>query len=185
MSETVTQSHGQGGIVLRRADITTLDVDAIVNAANSGLRGGGGVDGAVHRAGGGEIMAELRERYPEGCPTGSAVVTRGGNLPARLVIHAVGPRWRGGDRGEEEDLASAYRTAFSLAAEHGCSTVAAPSISTGIYGFPIEKAAPIALAEARRALGGVTSLREITFALFSESDLAVFTRHLEEALQQD
>ena len=153
-------------------------MDAIVNAANSSLARGGGVDGAIHRAAGPELMRELRRRY-ESCDTGSAVVTSAGRLDARLVIHAVGPRWRGGDHGEPELLRSAYRTAFALAAEHGCATVASPSISTGIYGFPIRTAAPIAIVEADAALGAKsTSLREITFALFSPGDLAVF----EEAL---
>ena len=165
---------GEGTVRLCQADITTLAADAIVNAANSGLVGGGGVDGAIHRAGGPEIMAELR-RLGGGCPTGFAVVTGAGRLRARHVIHAVGPRWRGGDRGEAEQLASAYRVAFQLAADCGCATVAAPSISTGIYGFPVERAAPIAIAEARAALAtGATSLREISFALFSPGDLAAF-----------
>ncbi len=168
------RSFGAGRIVLRRADITTLRVDAIINAANQSLAGGGGVDGAVHRAGGPEIMRELRERY-EGCPTGSAVVTGAGNLPAGRVVHAVGPRWRDGAHGEDELLRSAYRHAFRLAAEHGAATVAAPSISTGVYGFPVERAAPIALGEARAALeGDATPLREVTFALFSEADLGVY-----------
>ena len=174
------RGFGEGTIRLRRADITTLRVDAIVNAANSSLAGGGGVDGAVHRAGGPEIMRELRQRY-DGCPTGQAVITGAGNLPARHVIHAVGPRWRDGRRGEADLLGSAYRSAFGLAAEHGLSTVAAPSISTGIYGFPIELAAPIAVAQARAALETPsTSLREITFALFSAADLEVFARVLNE-----
>ena len=165
---------GEGEVRLCRADITTLAADAIVNAANCSLAGGGGVDGAIHRAGGPEIMAELR-RLGTGCPTGSAVVTGAGRLRARQVIHAVGPRWRGGDRGEAEQLASAYRVAFQLAADSGCATVAAPSIATGIYGFPVERAAPIAITEARAALARQgTPLRQITFALFSPSDLAAF-----------
>ena len=165
-------------IELVKADLTTLPVDAIVNAANQSLAGGGGVDGAVHRAGGPEIMRELRERY-DGCPTGSAVVTGGGQLPARHVIHAVGPRWRDGDHGEPDQLRSAYRSAFARAAELGCATVSAPSISTGIYGFPVETAAPIALDEARAALQRQgTTLREITFALFSERDVEVYERAL-------
>jgi O-acetyl-ADP-ribose deacetylase len=163
---------------VRRADITTLDVDAIVNAANAHLAGGGGVDGAIHRAAGPEVMRELSERYA-GCPTGSAVITGAGHLPARHVIHAVGPRWRDGEHGEPGLLASAYRTAFALAAEHGCVTVASPSISTGIYGFPIALAAPIAIQEATAALGADgTSVREISFALFSDADLEVFARVL-------
>ena len=169
---------GNGAIVLLQADITTLDVDAIVNAANSALAGGGGVDGAIHRAGGPEIMRELSERY-SGCPTGGAVITGGGRLPARAVIHAVGPRWRGGADSEADLLASAYRTAFALAREHGHATVAAPSISTGIYGFPIARAAPIALGAARDALEEPeTTINEITFALFSSSDVQVFVEAL-------
>ncbi len=169
---------GVGRIRLRRADITTLEVDAVVNAANQSLAGGGGVDGAIHRAAGPDLMRELRERYDR-CPTGSAVITGGGRLAARNVIHAVGPRWRDGLHGEPDLLRSAYRTAFALAAEHGCATVAAPSISTGIYGFPIAQAAPIALEEAHAALSEAsTPLREITFAIFSEADLAVFANAL-------
>jgi len=169
---------GAGRISLLRADITTLDVDAIVNAANQSLAGGGGVDGAIHRAAGPALMRELRSNYDR-CDTGSAVITGGGRLRARYVIHAVGPRWRDGGHGEPELLRSAYRTAFALATQHECATVAAPSISTGIYGFPIDHAAPIALDEARAALSGAsTPLREITFALFSEADLAVFSKAL-------
>jgi len=169
---------GSGRITLQRADITTLQVDAIVNAANQSLAGGGGVDGAVHRAGGPEIMRELRARY-DGCPTGSAVITSAGRMPARHVIHAVGPRWRDGEHDEPELLRAAYRNAFRLAAEQRCATVAAPSLSTGIYGFPVEQAAPIALGEARDALSvAATPLRQILFALFSDRDLAVYAATL-------
>jgi O-acetyl-ADP-ribose deacetylase len=165
---------GSGRITLQQADITTLPVDAIINAANQSLAGGGGVDGAVHRAGGPEIMRELRARY-DGCPTGSAVITSAGRMPAQHVIHAVGPRWRDGEHDEPELLRAAYRNAFRLAAEQACATVAAPSISTGIYGFPVEQAAPIALDEARDALSVAgTPLRQILFALFSDRDLAVY-----------
>lgn len=177
-SEEHERSAGHGRITLRRCDITTLAVDAIVNAANQSLAGGGGVDGAIHRAAGPELMRELRDRY-DGCPTGSAVVTGAGRLRARHVIHAVGPRWRGGGHAEAELLRSAYRTAFRLAGEHGDARVAAPSISTGIYGFPIEQAAPIAIEEGRRALEEPgTPLREICFALFSDTDLGVFAQAL-------
>ena len=159
-------------------DITRFEVDAIVNAANMHLAGGGGVDGAIHRAAGPELRRELSERYA-GCPTGSAVITGAGRLRAHHVIHAVGPRWRDGHHGEPYLLVSAYRSAFALAAEHGCVSVASPSISTGIYGFPIELAAPIAIAEASAALETAgTSLREISFALFSDADLEVFARVL-------
>ncbi len=164
-----------------RADITTVAADAVVNAANQHLAGGGGVDGAIHRAAGPSLMAELRERH-QGCATGDAVVTGAGRLQARHVVHAVGPRWRDGEHGEPDQLRSAYRRAFALAAAHGCATVVSPSISTGIYGFPIELAAPIAVQEARSALTDQsTSLRQITFALFSDGDLAVFTQALESA----
>ena len=162
-----------------RADITTVAADAVVNAANQHLAGGGGVDGAIHRAAGPSLMAELRERY-DGCPTGGAVITGAGRLQARHVIHAVGPRWRDGEHGEPDKLRSAYRNAFALAAEHGCASVVSPSISTGIYGFPIEMAAPIAVAEALAALSMPgTHMDQITFVLFSEPDLAVFRRALE------
>lgn len=178
MPEQRQEQVGAGRIVVRQADITSLAVDAIVNAANASLSGGGGVDGAIHRAGGPELQRELDERYGA-CPTGSAVLTGAGRLRARHVIHPVGPRWRGGDRGEPEQLRSAYETALSLAATQGCATVALPSISTGIYGFPIERAAPIAVEAARAALRAAgTPLREITFALFSESDLGCFARQL-------
>ncbi len=176
--DRLVRAVGAGHITLRRADITTLHVDAIVNAANSHLAGGGGVDGAIHRAGGPTLLRELGERYT-GCPTGSAVITGAGKLNAGHVIHAVGPRWRDGRHDEPALLASAYRTAFALAAEHACETVAAPSISTGIYGFPIDEAAPIAIEEATSALSAPgTPLREITFALFSDTDLEVFARAL-------
>ncbi|MBV8526708.1 MAG: macro domain-containing protein [Candidatus Dormibacteraeota bacterium] len=176
----LVREFGGGRVVLVQADITTLDVDAIVNAANSSLAGGGGVDGAIHRAGGPEIMRELNERY-SGCPTGSAVITGGGRLPAKAVIHAVGPRWRDGEHSEPDLLASAYRRAFALAREQGHATVAAPSISTGIYGFPIERGAPIALGVARDALlEPVTTITEITFALFSPGDVQLFADALAE-----
>jgi O-acetyl-ADP-ribose deacetylase (regulator of RNase III) len=172
--DALERAIGSGRITLQRADITTLPVDAIINAANQSLAGGGGVDGAVHRAGGPEIMRELRERY-DGCPTGSAVITSAGRMPAQHVVHAVGPRWRDGKHDEPELLHAAYRNAFRIAAEHGCSTVASPSISTGIYGFPVERAALIALSEARDALSlADTPLRQILFALFSDRDLAVY-----------
>jgi O-acetyl-ADP-ribose deacetylase (regulator of RNase III) len=177
-SDRLVRVAGDGQIQLIRADITTVKVDAVVNAANASLAGGGGVDGAIHRAAGPELMRELKERY-ERCPTGSAVITSGGRLPARYVIHAVGPRWRDGGHGEPDHLESAYRSAFAVAAEHACTTVAAPSISTGIYGFPIDLAAPIAIGAASTALlVAGTSLREITFALFSDADLEVFARAL-------
>jgi O-acetyl-ADP-ribose deacetylase (regulator of RNase III) len=176
--DRLVRDVGDGRIRLCRADITTLKVDALVNAANQSLAGGGGVDGAMHRAAGPDLMRELHERY-ERCPTGSAVITGAGRLPVRHVIHAVGPRWRDGHHNEPELLASAYRDAFALASQHSCTTVAAPSISTGIYGFPIDFAAPIAIDAAVAALETAgTTLREITFALFADADLEVFARAL-------
>ena len=178
MTLAAERSVGAGSIRLWRGDITRLAVDVIVNAANSQLAGGRGVDGAIHRAAGPALLHELRTRYPQGCPTGAAVLTGAHALPARWVAHAVGPRWIGGDGGEDALLASAYRTALALAAANGCATVAAPSISTGVYGFPVGRAAPVALAAAAALAEPGTPLRTITFALFSAEDLAVYTAAL-------
>ena len=158
-------------------DITRVAADAIVNAANSALAGGGGVDGAIHRAGGVSIMRELdRIRATSGgCPTGSAVVTGAGLLPARFVFHAVGPVYRDGKRGEPDSLASCYRTCLALAEQHGAATLSFPSISTGAYRYPIREAAVIALREVARHLEKEdTKLREVTFVLFSQSDCDVY-----------
>jgi O-acetyl-ADP-ribose deacetylase (regulator of RNase III) len=130
---------------LHQGDITLERVDAVVNAANSRLAGGGGVDGAIHRRGGPSIMEETRARYPKGCPTGSAVISGAGDLPAKHVIHAVGPVWSGGQRGEAEQLAGAYRRCLELATEHGCRSIAFPALSTGAYGYPMDQAARVAL----------------------------------------
>lgn len=130
---------------LSTGDITQQDTDAIVNAANSRLAGGGGVDGAIHRAGGPAIMAETRQKYPQGCPTGEAVITGAGNLRARYVIHTVGPIWQGGQQGESQLLASAYRHSLDIAIANDCRSVAFPSLSTGAYGYPIDRAARTAL----------------------------------------
>jgi O-acetyl-ADP-ribose deacetylase (regulator of RNase III) len=130
---------------LVEGDITQQHVDAIVNAANSRLAGGGGVDGAIHRRGGPGIMQETDRLYPDGCPTGSAVISGAGNLPAKYVLHAVGPVWGGGSRGEGELLASAHRRCLELALEHDCRSIAFPAISTGVYGYPLELAARVAI----------------------------------------
>jgi O-acetyl-ADP-ribose deacetylase (regulator of RNase III) len=164
---------------LVQGDITRNPVDAMVNAANDRLIGGGGVDGAIHRVGGPAVMADLGRRYGPNrrCPTGSAVVSDAGDLPARVVIHAVGPIWRGGSAGEAELLAAAYRTSLDLAASEGARSVSFPSISTGVYGYPVDRAAPLALSTVREWLDEHPDvLDEVTFVLFSAHSLAAFQR---------
>ena len=161
---------------LVKGDIAAQDVDAIVNAANSALAGGGGVDGAIHAAGGPGIMAETRLRHKEeGCATGSAVMTGAGRLRARHVIHAVGPIWRGGQKGEDTKLASAYATCLRLATEKNLNSIAFPSLSTGAYCYPLEEAAAIALSTVAKALtDNPTSLRLVRFVLYDNQTLAVY-----------
>jgi O-acetyl-ADP-ribose deacetylase (regulator of RNase III) len=158
-------------ITLKLGDITKEDVEGIVNAANTGLRGGGGVDGAIHRAAGPSVMEECRKIG--GCKTGDAVMTNAGKLKAKKIIHAVGPVWSGGNRGEPSLLRSCYKKSFSLAKQHGLKTIAFPAISTGVYGYPKEEAAAIALEVGKKFEKDFT---EIRYLCFSEEDLAVFQR---------
>ena len=155
-----------------QADITRLNVDAIVNAANQSLLGGGGVDGAIHRAAGPELLAACKEL--NGCATGEAKSTPGFKLPARYVIHTVGPVWHGGERGEAELLRSCYRRSLEVAATLEVRSVAFPSISTGVYGYPINEAAEVAVATVKRALDEHTGIESVTFCCFSAEDLAVY-----------
>jgi O-acetyl-ADP-ribose deacetylase len=167
-------------IELCQGDITLQQVDAVVNAANSRLAGGGGVDGAIHRRGGPEIMRDTDARYPDGCRTGSAVISVAGRLDAKYVIHAVGPVWRGGDRGEPELLAGAYCRCLELAVEHGCRSIAFPSLSTGAYSYPMQQAARIALATAIDFLKQEGRPELVRFVLFSDDAYRVFAATLEE-----
>ncbi|HXP30991.1 MAG TPA: O-acetyl-ADP-ribose deacetylase [Stellaceae bacterium] len=163
-------------IAAMQGDITTLAVDAIVNAANTALLGGGGVDGAIHRAAGPELLAECRKIG--GCPTGEARITRGYRMRARHVIHTVGPVWQGGGHREDELLASCYRNSLALALKHALKSIAFPAISTGIYGFPISRAAGIAVAESRRFLADEPAIERVIFCCFDGATLALYQEEL-------
>src|SRR5215470_576261 len=163
-----------GRMEIVQGDITALQVDAVVNAANETLLGGGGVDGAIHRRAGPQLLEACRPLG--GCPTGDARITPGFRLPARWVIHAVGPVWRGGSRGEDELLASCYRRSLELARQNGARTIAFPAISTGAYGFPFERAARIALRESETQLGIAPGIDKVIFCCFSAGDRETYER---------
>ncbi len=165
---------------LVQGDVTLQQVDVIVNAANSRLAGGGGVDGAIHRRGGPAIIRQTDQEYPRGCPTGSAVISTAGELPARYVIHAVGPVWKGGGQGEAELLAGAYRRCLELAVENDCRSVAFPSLSTGAYRYPVDQAARVALRTAIDFLRRHAQPPLVRFVLFSEGIYGAFAAALEE-----
>ena len=178
MDDPVTEiTVNNAKISIIKGDITRQSTDAIVNAANSGLMGGGGVDGAIHRAGGPAILEECKKivQSQGRLPTGQAVITTGGNLKAKYVIHTVGPVWHGGNSGEPELLASAYRESLALAAKHDLTSVSFPSISTGVYRYPVELAAGVALDAVKNFLSGNdTSVREVVFVLFDSKTYSVF-----------
>ena len=165
---------------LVRGDVTLQEVDAVVNAANSKLAGGGGVDGAIHRRGGPAILRETDAKYPDGCPTGSAVISGSGNLTAKHVLHAVGPVWSGGARGEADLLAAAYRRCLELAVEHDCHSVAFPSLSTGAYRYPTDQAARVSLATVIEFLKANGKPESVRFVLFTDGILGAFSAALEE-----
>jgi len=183
---TIDISIGKSKIKMVQGDITDQETEAIVNAANPTLMGGGGVDGAIHRKGGSKILEECKKirktEWPEGLPTGKAVITSGGKLKAQYVIHTVGPIWRGGNRDEPRLLSDAYRNSLELAVSKGLKTIAFPSISTGAYGYPVEKASRIALKTVKSFLEERDSLEEVRFVLFSNSDFKTYRDAIKEIL---
>ncbi|KLU61537.1 O-acetyl-ADP-ribose deacetylase [Peptococcaceae bacterium CEB3] len=165
-------------VEIRQEDITKVAVDAIVNAANNSLLGGGGVDGAIHKAGGPAILEECRRinKRQGGCETGEAVITTGGNLPAKYVIHTVGPVWYGGKQGESEKLRSCYRNSLKLARENGIESIAFPNISTGVYGYPKEEAARLAIDEIRNFLQNKDRIKKVLFVCYDRENYEIYCR---------
>jgi len=178
-AKTMLVRIGKSRVQLVQGDITQQEIDAMVNAANAELAGGGGVDGAIHAAGGPDIMKDTAARYPDGCPIGEAVASVAGRLSAKYVIHTVGPVWRGGRDGEPAALASAYRRSLQLAVDLGCKSVAFPAISTGVYGYPVDLAANVALKSCIDFLKWHKQPDEVRFVLFSEGAFGAFGRALE------
>ena len=176
MTDVLSFQIKQASLAIVQGDITRQSTDAIVNAANSGLMGGGGVDGAIHRAGGPAILEECKKIVARqgSLPTGKAVITTAGNMKARHVIHTVGPIWHGGNQGEPALLASAYRESLKLAADNKLSSISFPSISTGAYGYPVDKAARVALKEVVSFLTEVTSIKEVVFVLFDTRTFEIY-----------
>jgi O-acetyl-ADP-ribose deacetylase (regulator of RNase III) len=179
---------GNATLQVIKGDITDVGADAIVNAANSSLLGGGGVDGAIHRKGGLKILEECRRirasQWPDGLPTGKSVITSGGNLKAKHVIHTVGPIWRGGFHSEAELLKQAYWNSLKLAVANGVKTIAFPSISTGAYGYPISEASQIAVATVKNFLEKVDNLEKVIFVLFIESDFKIYLQVVEDLIRR-
>ncbi len=173
-----TKKFVKGRVVVKVGDITKEDVDAIVNAANSTLMGGGGVDGAIHRAGGAEILKECKEirrtQYPQGLPTGEAVITSAGKMAARYVIHTVGPVFGGGGKEKADQLAACYRNSLALAGKKGLKTVAFPAISTGVYGYPLDQAAQVCSKAVQDFLASEATVQEVRLVFFSQRDADIF-----------
>lgn len=178
MAEKIEIAVKNSKIILERGDITRQTTEAIVNAANSSLRGGGGVDGAIHRAGGSKILEECQKIG--GCPAGEAVITTGGNLKTKYVIHTVGPIWSGGNAGEEETLTRAYQNSLALASKKGIRTLSFPSISTGAYGYPIREASKVALNTIANYIKNHPEIEKVVVVLFSEKDFHIYQETLKE-----
>jgi O-acetyl-ADP-ribose deacetylase (regulator of RNase III) len=186
MSQELSYKINGASLKITQGDITGQATDAIVNAANSGLMGGGGVDGAIHRAGGPAILEECKQIVAQQgrLPTGQAVITTAGKMPSRHVIHTVGPIWRGGGGGEPEKLASAYRESLKLAAENRLASIAFPSVSTGAYGYPLEAAAGIAVGEVVKFLARPGSIKEVVFVLFNAETYGAYAAALKEIMDK-